>query len=181
MDEESSAWIIIEAMEQNMMRQDFLVFGGAITVLFLLGILGSVHYPLLNDWLQRNPNHATVLSADPACNPVGGLCTAGDATLTVTLGLGGSIQPLTAFPVEVNLIGREAAKVNKVAVNFSMSNMDMGFNRFDLSRQADKTWRGHAILPVCSMGRREWRVAVEVVSDTTYLAEFNLLAGSSIN
>ena len=177
-EEESGVRIIIEAMGQNMMRQDFLVFGGAITVLFLLGILGSVHYPLLNHWLQRNPAHATVLNADPACNPVGGLCTAGDATLTVTLGLGDSIQPLTEFPVEVNLIGREAAKVDKVAVNFSMSNMDIGFNRFDLSQQADKTWQGHAILPVCSMGRREWRVTVEVVSDTTYLTEFNLLAGS---
>ncbi len=161
-----------------MTRRDFLVLGGAITVLFLLGILGSVHYPLLNHWLQRNPNHATVLNTDPVCNPVGGLCTAGDATLTVTLGLGDGIQPLTTFPVEVNLIGEKAAKVKKVTANFSMLNMDMGFNRFDLSQQADKIWRGQAILPVCSMGRREWRVTVEVVGDAPYLAEFNLWVGS---
>jgi len=33
-------------------------------------------------------------------------------------------------------------------------------------------------LPMCSMGRREWRVAVEMVSDVLYRAEFNLLTGS---
>ncbi len=161
-----------------MTRRDFLVIGGSITAFFLLGILGSVYYPRLNHWVQRNPAHATILNADHACNPVGKLCTASNAALAVKLGLGGSIQPLTAFPVKVELIGGEAAKVQKVTVNFSMLNMDMGFNRFDLSQQADKTWRGQAILPVCSMGRREWRVTVEIMSDPSYLAEFNLLTGS---
>ncbi len=158
-----------------MTRRDFLVLSGAVTVLFLLGILGSKYYPNLNHWLSHTPAHTVVLNADPSCNPVGRLCTAGDVALTVTLGLGDGVKPLTAFPVEVNLIGEKAAKVKKVTANFSMLNMDMGFNRFDLSQQADKIWRGQAILPVCSMGRREWRVMVEIMSDTPYLAEFNLL------
>ncbi len=137
-----------------------------------------MYYPRLNHWLQRGPVYTNVLNVDHACNPVGKLCTASDAALAVTLGLGDSIQPLTTFPIKVELIGEEAAKVQKVTVNFSMLNMDMGFNRFDLSQQADKTWRGQAILPVCSMGRREWRVTVEIMSDPSYLAEFNLLTGS---
>lgn len=160
-----------------MAKRDLLVLGGAVMALFLLGILGSRHYPRWNDGLRRNPVHAVVLNADPACNPVGGHCPVGDAALTVTLELGDRIQPLTAFPVQVRLIGAEAAQVDKVAVSFTMPDMDMGFSRFDLSQQADKTWRGQAILPVCSMGRREWRVTVEVVGDTLYLAEFRLLTG----
>lgn len=161
-----------------MTRRDFLALSWAVTVLLLLGILGGVYYSHPNHWLQRTPDQAIVLSADRACNPVGKLCAASDAALTVTLRLGDSVQPLTAFPVRVDLVGDRAAKIKKVTVSFAMSDMNMGFNRFDLSQQADKTWRGQALLPVCSMGRRDWRVTVEIVGDTPYLAEFTLLTGS---
>jgi hypothetical protein len=57
-----------------------------------------------------------------------------------------------------------------------MPNMDMGFNRFDLRQQADETWQGQALLPVCSMGRRDWRVTVEVIGKRSYVGEFHLLA-----
>lgn len=161
-------------MKRNMIRQDWLALSGAIAVLFLLGVLGSVYYPRLNHWFQPISVRTIALNADRACNPVGKLCAASDAALTVTLGLGDSVQSLTAFPVQVNLIGEAASKVEKVAVYFTMLDMNMGFNRFDLSRQADKTWRGQAILPVCSMGRRDWRATVEVAGAMPYVAEFYL-------
>ncbi len=170
--------MIGEAMEQNMTRRDCPVLSGAIAALFLLGILGSMYYPRLNHWFQHNPPQAIILNADRACNPVGKLCTVSDAGLTITLRLGDSIQPLTAFPVQVNLSGEGATTVKKVTVYFTMLNMNMGFNRFDLSQQADKTWQGKALLPVCSTGRRDWRVTVEAASDKPYVGEFYLLTGS---
>ena len=170
--------IIRVTLEQIMTKRYFLALSGAITGFFLLGILGSWYYPHLNHWLQHTPAHAIILNADRACNPVGKLCTASDAALTMTLGLGDSVQPLTAFPVQVDLIGEGADKVKKVTVFFTMLNMNMGFNRFGLSQQADKTWRGQALLPVCSMGRRDWRVTVEVAGDKPYIAEYYLLTGS---
>ncbi|MFO1424469.1 MAG: hypothetical protein U1F70_12635 [Candidatus Competibacteraceae bacterium] len=162
-----------------MTKRYFLALSGTITVFILLGILGNKYYPDLNHWLHRNGSaHSVVLIADPACNPVGRFCTASGKALTATIGLGDGVQPLVAFPVQVRLSGEEATRIKKITVNFTMSNMNMGFNQFVLTQGEDKAWRGQAILPVCSMGRREWRVTVEIVSDTLYLAEFNLLIGS---
>lgn len=144
---------------------------------FLLGRLVSMLYPHLKQELQPTLTHAIVLNADPACNPAGKTCMAKDAALTLTLRLGDRIQPLTAFPVYVELNGRDASQAGEVIVSFAMQDMDMGFNRFDLRQQADKTWRGQAILPVCSVGRRDWRVTVAVIGAAPYVGEFHLLTG----
>ena len=163
-------------VEKKITRRDFLVLGVSAAACFLLGILGSVYYPCLSHWLLRASAHAIVLNADRACNPMGKICTVSDATSTITLRLGDSIQPLTPFPVLISLAGKAATKVNKVTVYFTMANMDMGINSFDLSQQGDGAWQGQALLPVCSMRRRDWQVTVEVASDTPYVGEFYLLA-----
>ncbi len=161
-----------------MTRRDYLILAGAMTVLFLLGISGSIYYPSLSDWFPFAPTRVIFLKADRDCNPVGKFCMASNATLGISLKLGNGIRSLTPFPVQVNLIGEGAATAKKVAIYLTMSNMNMGFNRFDLDQRADKTWRGQAMLPVCSMGRRDWQVAVEIVSDDKrYAAEFYLLTG----
>ncbi|MCP5159328.1 MAG: hypothetical protein H6974_07840 [Gammaproteobacteria bacterium] len=147
---------------------------GTIAGFFLLGSSVSLLYPRLKQELQ-SPAHAAVLNADPACNPMGATCMAKDAALTLTLGLGDRIQPLTAFPVHIELDGKDASKAEKVTVSFTMLDMDMGFNRFELRQQADKTWQGQAILPVCSAGRRDWRVTVAVIGKMPYIGEFHLL------
>ena len=158
-----------------MTRRDGLIVIGTITGFFLLGSSVNLFYPRLKQELQPTPTHAITLSTDPACDLVGKTCMAKATALTLTLGLGDRIQPLTAFPVHVALDGEDASKAEKITVSFSMLDMDMGFNRFDLRQQADKTWQGQAILPVCSTGRRDWRVTVAVISETPYIGEFHLL------
>ena len=162
-------------VEQNIARRDFLVLAGSALAFSLLGILGSMYYPHLRQWLLRASVHAIILHADRACNPMGKVCTVSDAASTITLRLGDNIKPLTPFPVLVSLAGMAATRVNKVTVYFTMVNMDMGINGFDLSQRVDGTWQGQALLPVCSMGRRDWQVTIEVASDTPYVGEFNLL------
>jgi hypothetical protein len=160
--------------EQKATRRDFLVMSGAVMALLLLGIAGSVYYPRLSQWLPLNSAQTIVLPADRACHPVGKACTVSDVALTLTLRLGDSVQPLKAFPVLVELAGETAAKVNQVAVSFTMVNMEMGVNRFALRQRADGMWQGQALLPVCSNGRQDWRVTVEVAGDTAYVGEFYL-------
>jgi hypothetical protein len=159
----------------DMSRRDWSILAGITAGCFLLGILASMWSPHLKNGLWRIPARA-IVKADPACNPVGQACAAGDAALTITLELAAHIRPLTLFPLQVRLTGEEASEVRKVAVSFTMPNMDMGFNRFDLRQQADETWQGQALLPVCSMGRRDWRVTVEVIGKRSYVGEFHLLA-----
>ena len=158
-----------------MTRRDGLISIGTIAGFFLLGSSVSLLYPRLRQELQPTPTHAIVLNTDPTCNPVGTTCIAKGATLTLTLGLGDPIQPLAAFPVHVELDGEDASKAEKITVSFAMRDMDMGFNRFDLRQQTDKTWQGQAILPVCSAGRRDWQVTVAVTGETPYVSEFHLL------
>ena len=160
-----------------MSQREGLILIGIVIGCFLLGILASVLYPYLKKGLQTIPAQAITLNADPTCNPVGAACVASDATMTITLELADRLQPLTLFPVRVHLTGAGASQVKEVAVSFAMLNMDMGFNRFELQQQVDMAWQGQALLPVCSMGRRDWRVTVEAVSEPPYVGEFHLLTG----
>mgnify|MGYP007002409801 CR=1 FL=1 len=102
---------------------------------------------------------------------------AGNEAFTIALELADLTKPLTFFPVRVHLTGTQVPEVKKVMISFAMLNMDMGFNRFDLRQQAGTAWEGQALLPVCSMGRRDWRVTVDVVSEPPYAGEFHLLTG----
>lgn len=98
--------------------------------------------------------------------------------MVVALALPDAIKPLSPFPVQVHIAGKRAASVEKVAVSFTMQGMNMGFNRFELRRQTVEAWQGEALLPVCSMGRRDWRVTVEIAGAPPYAVEFHLLTGS---
>ncbi len=162
--------------ERKITKNDLMLLIGTLIALFIMGMISNMYYPRLSRWLQHRPDQAVVLNADPTCNPTDRACTVGDAAMTITLKLGDRIQSLTAFPVAVALAGAAAMAVRKVAVSFAMTDMNMGINRFDLNRQADGTWQGQAVLPVCTMGRRDWRVTVEAVGDIPYIGEFHLLA-----
>ena len=158
-------------MEQNITAKDLLILSIVIAILLLLGVL-SRH------WLQADSASQTiVLTADPHCNPVNKSCAVSDSALTIALTLGERVQPLMPFPVLVRLAGERAAQVKVIAVYFTMADMDMGFNRFDLQQQADGTWQGSAILPVCTAGRQDWRVTVKLTGDPAYSGEFYLLTG----
>jgi len=114
------------------------------------------------------------LPAAVNCDPVATACSAGNDDLTLNLRLSGEVHPLKPFTVELDLRGRVAATVNKVTVGFAMVGMDMGENVFKLVRGADGVWRGQAMLPICSHGRRDWRATVEAAGEALYTAAFNL-------
>jgi hypothetical protein len=160
-----------------MNRRDGLIWTGAITACLGLGILAGLFFPHWKSGLPTHPPQAIVLQADPLCNPLGATCVAGNEAFTIALELADLTKPLTFFPVRVHLTGTQIPEVKKVMISFSMLNMDMGFNRFDLRQQAETAWEGQALLPVCSMGRRDWRVTVDVVSEPPYAGEFHLLTG----
>ncbi len=160
-----------------MKRRDGLILTGAITACLALGILAGLFFPHWKSGLPTHLAQAIILQADPLCNPLGATCVAGNEDFTIALELADLTKPLTFFPVRVHLTGTQAPEVEKVMISFTMLNMDMGFNRFDLRQQAETAWEGQAILPVCSMGRRDWRVTVDVVSEPPYVGEFHLLTG----
>ena len=48
-----------------------------------------------------------------------------------------------------------------VELQFDGVDMDMGFNRARLTRQADGSYAGNAMLPVCTTGAMRWRARIE--------------------
>lgn len=64
-------------------------------------------------------------------------------------------------PFDIALSGSGAEKA--VSVSFSMRDMDMGFNRYDLHRQADGGWLAQSVrLPLCTEARHDFLADVSV-------------------
>lgn len=66
--------------------------------------------------------------------------------------------------------------VQSVSLSFSMRDMEMGFNRFELKKQADSSWQIAAIhLPLCSSNRHDWLVNWQI-DGKNYQAPFQTQA-----
>lgn len=67
----------------------------------------------------------------------------------------------------------------QIFASFSMSNMDMGFNQFDLKKQTDGSWYAENVrLPLCTQSRHDWVVEWTLYdgqSKQTYQANFQTM------
>lgn len=64
-------------------------------------------------------------------------------------------------PFDIALSGSGAEKA--VSVSFAMRDMEMGFNRYDLHRQADGGWLAQNVrLPLCTEARHDFLADVSV-------------------
>ena len=62
----------------------------------------------------------------------------------------------SAFAIEAAGVPSD---VQSLSASFRMDGMEMGFNRFDLVKQADGSWRADKVyLPLCTAGRHDWVV-----------------------
>ena len=55
-----------------------------------------------------------------------------------------------------------APAAQAVNIEVQMQGMEMGLNRYRLTRQANGEWRATITLPVCVTGRRDWLMLIEV-------------------
>ncbi|MDK4685540.1 hypothetical protein QDY71_03100 [Kingella negevensis] len=63
--------------------------------------------------------------------------------------------------------------VQQISVSFQMTGMDMGFNRFDLVRQANGLWLADKVyLPICAAERHDWIVLWTVDGTQKFQAAF---------
>lgn len=71
-------------------------------------------------------------------------------------------QPVLRQPFDIRL-DNVPAHAQKVYLQFSMADMDMGFNRFDLKPQATGTWLAQSVrLPVCSDRRKDYLATIHI-------------------
>lgn len=106
-------------------------------------------------WQHNTPNTApTPLSAP--CDIRRACALAGGAHIRF------SAQQRAQDPFDIRIDGLPA-HTGRVYVQFSMSGMDMGFNRFELRRSGEGSWQATQIrLPLCIEQRHDYRVDVFV-------------------
>ncbi|CUA81565.1 MULTISPECIES: hypothetical protein [Gulbenkiania] len=128
----------------NARQKKWLAIGVALMLLGGLKIGLIVHY-------LRQASRVPVQTV--ACNDLGRGC---------RLPGGGSVHfvtpPANGRPFEIVLTG---AGGQAPSAEFSMQGMDMGFNRYRFVADG-KVWRARVTLPVCSTGRADWLMTLEV-------------------
>lgn len=114
------------------------------------------------------------LKSDPACDISVMPCASMNDGFGIQTRIIGTASALKPFPVQVVIETAKPVIVDKAVLEFSMVGMDMGSNRFTLKPDAaGKTWQADTVLPICSTGRRDWLLSVEIFAGRrVYAAEY---------
>ena len=112
-------------------------------------------------WPVIYPELVETAVLDPNCDLRQGPCT---SQLPSGGSIGFGIEPrsiplLKRLRLQVRTAGVNALSVQ---VDFSGVDMNMGYNRFALSREADGLFTGEAVLPVCVRQWMRWKATVMV-------------------
>ncbi|AGA90775.1 hypothetical protein Thimo_2014 [Thioflavicoccus mobilis 8321] len=135
-------------------------------------IAALVAVALYRGWPLLFPQAKRMAPLDPRCDLRAGPCTArfpggGTVRLAIAPPAIPVARPLTLRVESAGLAPRA------VEVDFSGTDMDMGFNRVSLSRTPSGVYEGRAMLPVCVRAQMEWEAKVMLhMPDGLWVAPF---------
>lgn len=110
---------------------------------------------LLLDWWQRQQTKANVVE----CSLIQGCVLPDGSTVRAT-----SINTHEPFDIVVENVPKNTGAVS---ISFSMKNMDMGFNRYNLTQQSPQSWQAAKIrLPFCVEGRHDYTADITIGKQT---------------
>lgn len=121
----------------------------------LLGLLVAAAVVL---WQQFQP--LPVKAQRIACADLVAGCTGMISSGPVSFGVSEKIRPLKPFEIWV-----KPPKPGKIEANFSMVNMNMGYNLYTLRPAPDGSYRVKATLPFCISGRGDWILTLRLPGD----------------
>lgn len=119
-------------------------------------------------WQQQSPKKAPAQRI--VCADIVAGCTAETTHGPVHLGVSETIRPLHAFEIWV-----KPPRPGKVEAEFSMIDMNMGYNLYTLRPSPDGSYRIKATLPFCISGRANWILTLRL-PDATIEVPFNTAA-----
>lgn len=140
-------------------------------LLAFLGVLflGGIALLLQAVWPILFPRVVAVATMVPGCDLRSGECIA-------VLPGGGKVQ-FGIVPRSIPLLQAlalsarvEGLDPRSVAVDFSGTDMNMGYNRVALKLEAGGEWTGQATLPVCVRNRMTWEARVLLQTDRGIMA-----------
>jgi len=113
-------------------------------------------------WLKRPATAVAVSCADPLTG-----CTFDHRGTAARLRFSSQPAPLEAFELSVRAPG-----AGRISAELQMSDMDMGFNRYDLRPAPDGAFGATVTLPACVSGRRDWVLFLDI-DGTRYVLPFS--------
>jgi len=117
------------------------------------------------------------LQGDNHCDVTSAACIKAGDDMRMSLALLDKPSGLRPFPVQVSIESPQSLQAAKVKLLFSMTDMQMGDLKQTLAQDNDSGhWMGNAILPICTSGRSDWHVQVEVIIEKKiYLADYQFV------
>ena len=110
---------------------------------------------LLLDWWQRQQSKANVVE----CSLTQGCVLPDGSTVRAT-----SINTHEPFDIVVENVPKNTGAVS---ISFSMKNMNMGFDRYNLAQQSSQSWQAAQIrLPFCVEGRHDYTADITIGKQT---------------
>lgn len=85
-------------------------------------------------------------------------CRVNDRGFEYVIMFTGHPSPLTPFSVKLIT---EQIQPESIDIEFSMQGMDMGYNQYSMKLEGSH-WQSKVILPVCSLGSKEWILKIKV-------------------
>ena len=108
---------------------------------------------LLLDWWQRQQTKVV------ECNLIQGCVLPDGSKVRAT-----SINAHEPFDIVIENVPQNTGAVS---ISFSMKNMDMGFNRYNLAQRSPQSWQALQIrLPFCVEGRHDYTADITVGKQT---------------
>lgn len=115
-------------------------------------------------WPLLFPQASITLLPDPACDLRSGPCTTAiDAERSVSFAIAPSEIPVMK-PLQLR-VSLQQLQADGVEIHFNGVDMNMGFNRVQLSRTGENLFEGKGVLPVCVRDAMEWQADVLISSD----------------
>lgn len=124
----------------------------AVTIILMFLLSYFLGMWLTPDESRRIPEFTYTSS----CDLTSSACSVKVNNNAVTISLTGEPSPLNPFYVNVSVEGKQPLSIG---IEFEMDGMDMGFNKYQL-KLVDDMWKVKSILPVCTLGGKEWNLIV---------------------
>ena len=87
-------------------------------------------------------------------------------------------KPSSMTPFRVRLES-DSEQIDNILLDFKMPGMNMGINRYHLIKE-NSYWQNQLVLPVCSLGRNDWVLTLELEQNgILWTTEFNFSNSAS--
>lgn len=148
-----------------------LVIG--LLVIVLLGAAGAYLQKLLT---QDSSDIVTILT-NQNCDLNQQVCRTVMGKKNIAFDLSKPVKYLQKF--DMKFTEKNFTGIEKIIVDFSMRDMQMGINRFELNKTTiPGVWQGTGILPVCVSGRKDWVASIYLQMDSAnYKVIYHLTVG----